>query len=159
MVAGNEILVPGQQDLPVQYIDAADMCGWMVRLLEDGSASGPYNAVGAEEPYRARPLLEGLRDSTGSTSTLTWVDWAWIRKETPEVPRYDPWYGLGPMPFMQVNNDRAMAAGLAFRPIADTANDMIANLENMPPSEELYGGGFSLETEAALLAKWHAEQG
>jgi len=158
MQAGNEILVPGQDDLPVQYIDAADMCGWMVRLLEEGSASGPYNAVGAEEPYRARPLLEGLRDATGSESTLTWIDWEWIRKESSETPNYGPWYGEGPIPFMQVNNDRAMATGLEFRPIADTARDMIANLENY--GEPQWGpGGFDLETEAALLKKWHAEQG
>ncbi len=158
MVAGNEILVPGQDDLPVQYIDAADMCGWMVRLLEDGNASGPYNAVGAAEPYRARPLLEGLRDSTGSKSTLTWTDWEWIRKETSENPNYGPWYGDGPMPFMQVNNDRAMATGLTFRPIADTAMDMIANLDQVPVPEERRRGGFSPETEAALLEKWHAER-
>ena len=155
MVAGNEILVPGQEDLPVQYIDAADMCAWMVRLLEDGSGRGPYNAVGAEEPYRARPLLEGLRDSTGSKSTLTWVDWEWIRSQTTENPSYGPWYGDGPISFMQVNNDRAMAAGLTFRPIADTAMDMIANLDQVPVQEGRRGG-FSPETEAALLAKWHA---
>lgn len=156
MKAGNEILVPGQQDLPVQYIDAADMCGWMVRLLEDGSGSGPYNAVGAEEPYIARPLLEGLVEATGSTSTLTWVPWEWLRANTDEEPRYAPWYGRGPMPFMQVNNDRAMAAGLTFRPIGDTANDMLANLA--PDYEPRWGrGGFPLELEAELLAKWHAE--
>jgi 2'-hydroxyisoflavone reductase len=157
MVAGNEILVPGQEDLPVQYIDAADMCGWMVRMLEDGNGSGPYNAVGAEEPYRARPLLEGLRDSTGSTSTLTWIDWDWIRKETTEEPNYGPWYGEGPMPFMQVTNDRAMAAGLTFRPIAETAKDMIENLDQVP-IPDVRRGGFSAETEARLLAKWHAER-
>jgi len=157
MVAGNEILVPGQDDLPVQYIDAADMCGWMVRLLEEGTGSGPYNAVGAEEPYRARPLLEDLVEATGSTSTLTWVDWEWIRANTSETANYGPWYGQGPMPFMQVNNDRAMAAGLTFRPIADTAKDMIANLEGHTPK---WGkGGFDTETEAALLAKWHEEKG
>lgn len=160
MVAGNEILVPGQEDLPVQYIDAADMCGWMVRLLEDGSGTGPYNAVGAEDPYIARPFLEGLRDSTGSESTLTWIDWDWIRNETTETPNYGPWYGRGPIPFMQVNNDRAMAAGLTFRPIGDTANDMIARLDEVPlPEDPRWRGGFSAETEAALLAKWHAENG
>lgn len=158
MVVGNEILVPGQDDLPVQYIDAADMCGWMVRLLEEGSASGPYNAVGAAEPYRARPLLEGLRDSTGSTSTLTWIPWDWIRKATTETPNYGPWYGSGPMPFMQVNNDRAIAAGLTFRPIAETAKDMIAKLDQVPVRDGRRGG-FSAETEASLLEKWHAEQG
>jgi len=154
MQAGNEILVPGQDDLPVQYIDAADMCGWMVRLLEDGTGSGPYNAVGAEEPYRARPLLEGLVDATGSTSTLTWVDWEWLRANAADIPSYAPWYGAGPMPFMQVTNARAMAAGLRFRPIADTAKDMIENLAEYTPQ---YGpGGLDLETEAELLAKWHA---
>ncbi|MCJ7590262.1 MAG: hypothetical protein MUO51_02805 [Woeseiaceae bacterium] len=158
MVAGNEILVPGVEDLPVQYIDAADMCGWMVRMLEDGKGSGPYNAVGAEEPYRARPLLEGLRDAIGSTSTLTWIDWEWIRKETSENPNYGPWYGEGPIPFMQVNNDRAIATGLTFRPIADTAKDMIAKLDEHIVREGRQSG-FDADTEAALLKKWHAEKG
>ena len=36
MQAGNEILVPGIEQLPVQYIDASDMTGWMVRMLEEG---------------------------------------------------------------------------------------------------------------------------
>jgi 2'-hydroxyisoflavone reductase len=155
MVVGNEILVPGQDDLPVQYIDAADMCAWMVRLLEDGTGTGPYNAVGAEDPYRARPLLEGLVKSTGSTSTLTWIDWEWIRANTDVTPNYGPWYGQGPIPFMQVNNDRAMAAGLTFRPIGDTAADMIEEINN--GHQPKYGhGGFTLEQEAELLAKWHA---
>jgi 2'-hydroxyisoflavone reductase len=158
MQAGNEILVPGQEDLPVQYIDAADMCGWMVRLLEAGNGSGPYNAVGAEQPYRARPLLEGLVEATGSTSTLTWIPWEWIRANTDEKANYGPWYGEGPIPFMQVNNDRATASGLTFRPIAATAKDMIANLD--PDQVPKWGrGGFDHETEAVLLKMWHKQQG
>ena len=153
LVAGNDVLVPGQEDLPVQYIDAEDMTAWMVRMLEDGG-SGPYNAVGAEEPYRARPLLEGIRDSIGSRSSLTWVDWDWLRKEVPNIPGYAPWYGQGPIPFMQVNNDRALASGLTFRPIAATAKDMIANLP--ADAAENVRAGFDFATEAELLEKWHA---
>lgn len=156
MQAGNEILVPGQEDLPVQYIDASDMTAWMVRMLEDGG-SGPYNAVGAEEPYRARPLLEGIRDATRSTSELTWVDWDWLRKEQPDVDGYAPWYGNGPIPFMQVNNDRALATGLSFRPIGETAKDMIANLDKHTVAEGPQAGLDPVQ-EATLLKKWHAEK-
>ena len=155
MQAGNEILVPGQEDLPVQYIDAADMCAWMVRMLEDGSGSGPYNAVGAEEPYRARPLLEGLVKSTNSRSKLTWVDWEWLRGQVPDVGGYAPWYGMGPIPFMQVNNDRAIATGLTFRPIGDTANDMIANFENRERPKE-WRAGLNPVKEAEVLAAWRS---
>jgi len=73
------------------------------------------------------------------------------------VRGYAPWYGDGPIPFMQVNNDRAIATGLTFRPIVDTAKDMIAEL-----AERDYLGpwraGLDLETEAAILKKWHAGQ-
>ena len=56
---------------------------------------------------------------------------------------------------MQVTNDRAMEAGLTFRPIGDTANDMIAEIK--AGVEPRYGrGGFEPELEAELLAKWHA---
>ena len=157
MQAGNEIMVPGDQDLPVQYIDAADMCGWMVRMLEEGGGSGPYNGVGAKEPYRARPFLEGIRDATGSKSKLTWIDWEWLRKENPEIGGYAAWYGDDSvLPFMQVNNDRALATGLTFRPIGDTAKDMIAKLGDREDGE--WRGGLDLETEAAVLKKWHREK-
>ena len=155
MQAGNEILVPGPKDLPVQYIDASDMTAWMVHMLEDGG-SGPYNAVGAENPYRAKSFLEGIRDATGSKSTLTWVDWEWLRNEQSDIPSYAPWYGDGPIPFMQVNNDRALATGLTFRPISETAKDMIAKLEGHAVREGRQGG-LDLVTEAALLKKWHVE--
>lgn len=155
MAAGNEILVPGQEDLPLQYIDAVDMTAWMVRMLEDGSGSGPYNAVGAEEPYRARPLLEGIRDAAGSTSTLTWVDWQWLRAQQASIRSYAPWYGAGPIPFMQVDNDRALATGLTFRPIEETAKDMISRLPDRADANDP-GAGLNLDTEAALLEKWRA---
>jgi 2'-hydroxyisoflavone reductase len=103
-------------------------------------------------------LLEGIRDATGSKSELTWIDWKWLRKEQPDIGGYAPWYGQGPMAFMQVNNKRALATGLTFRPIEETAKDMIAQLDEN--SDPLFGqGGLDLETEAALLKRWHAEKG
>lgn len=59
---------------------------------------------------------------------------------------------------MQVNNDRALATGLIFRPIEETAKDMLAKLDKRGESDE-WRGGLDLETEAALLRKWHMEKG
>jgi hypothetical protein len=83
------------------------------------------------------------------------VDWEWLRSEVPDVGGYAPWYGQGPIPFMQVNNDRALATGLTFRPIGDTANDMIARLsERQPPKE--WRAGLNPVKEAEVLSKWHS---
>ena len=152
MVAGNEILVPGDRDWPVQYIDARDMCAWMIHLLEQGEASGPYNAVGGIDPYAAGPLLTGIRDALDSTSALTWVDWDFILERHEQPPTYSPWFPGDPSPFMQVNNERALAAGLEFRPIEETAKDMVALLDG----RGIDRGGFDLATEAELLAAWAA---
>jgi 2'-hydroxyisoflavone reductase len=57
---------------------------------------------------------------------------------------------------MQVNNDRALATGLTFRPIAETAKDMIAKLPDRDTSAG-WRAGLDLETEAEVLKMWHAE--
>ena len=158
MNGGNEILVPGPEQVPVQFIDAADLCGWMVRLLEDGRGSGPYNAVGGLEPYFARSLLEKFRDAAGSESKLTWIDWEWLLEQGIRVPSYSPWFEAGTIPFMQVNNDRAVASGLTFRSVTDTARDMLAELDQVPVGEGRQSG-FDFEQEAEFLKKWHAENG
>lgn len=153
LVAGKDILVPGPKDWPVQYIDARDLSGWMVRLVEDG-ATGPYNAVGAEEPYHAEPFLNRLKAAAASTSNFVWVDWDWLTGQLETPPRYSPWFPGDFSPFMQVNNDRALATGLTFRPIEETARDMVALLDGGGIDTER--GELSLEKEAELVERWRA---
>ncbi|MDJ0709057.1 MAG: NAD-dependent epimerase/dehydratase family protein [Woeseiaceae bacterium] len=153
MVAGNDILVPGGKDWPVQYIDARDMSNWMIRLLEQGEATGPYNAVGGIDPYAAGALLPSLRDAVGSTAELTWVDWEFILERHAQPPTYSPWFPGEPSPFMQVNNDRALATGLEFRPIEETAKDMVELLNG----RGIQRGGFDYATESKLLEEWAAK--
>ena len=57
---------------------------------------------------------------------------------------------------MQVNNDRALATGLTFRPIEDNRKGHDRRILMRVHVPQGRNDGFDLETEAALLKKWHA---
>lgn len=154
---GNEVLIPGTPDDPVQVIDARDLCSWMIRLAERGG-SGPYNAVGPDQPYHSREFFQRIRSVTGSESVLTWVNRQWLNQVEPELPSYNPLAPPAFQAFMQVDNKRALATDLAFRPIEETVKDMMVLLENRQRSKLDFGGGLSLEREAELLKLWHERQ-
>jgi 2'-hydroxyisoflavone reductase len=162
---GGEVLAPGGPDLPVQFIDARDLGEWLVRCAEAGT-TGVYNAVGPGEPLTLGEALAACRnvaeDAAGDPSTsLTWADEEFLLERGVE-----PWTGLplwipGPegAAFQSVDNRRARAAGLAFRPVAETARDTwhwLAGLGGaLPVSDDpLRPGPISPEREAELLRAW-----
>jgi 2'-hydroxyisoflavone reductase len=63
--------------------------------------------------------------------------------------------------FAQMSGRRAIAAGLTFRPLADTARDIITEYQARPkdPSRRPQIFGLSAEREAATLAAWHQRIG
>lgn len=59
--------------------------------------------------------------------------------------------------FMRINCQKAYAAGLTFRPLADTARDTLAWYHQRPAAEqEKARAGLAPEKERAVLAAWHA---
>jgi 2'-hydroxyisoflavone reductase len=67
-------------------------------------------------------MLETCRSAAGSTATLCWIDESYLlaRNVAPwsELPLWIPEADNG---IFEVRNDRAIAAGLRFRPLAETA--------------------------------------
>ncbi len=51
--------------------------------------------------------------------------------------------------------DRALAAGLTFRPVEETVRDTLAWLATRP-ADHVWRAGLSAEREAELLRLWHA---
>jgi 2'-hydroxyisoflavone reductase len=151
MQAGGEVLAPGDPARPVQLIDARDLGDWMLRGVEDG-LSGTFNIVGPERPLTFGEMLEGVRDALGSDARLTWVDDAFVHEHDVFLPF---WGEPGPG-FFTLDSRRAIAAGLAFRPLATTTRDTAADdgeayADREPP--------ITPEREAALLREWHARKG
>ena len=60
----------------------------------------------------------------------------------------------------QVDNRRAIAAGLTFRPLATTVTDLLEWHRALPAERQAEErAGMSREREAELLREWHARDG
>ena len=155
---GGEILVPGDGVDPVQFIDGRDLGEWMVRLAEAGT-HGTFNAVGPARALTLDGLLRGCQAATGTGELrLTHVSPAFVERQQLEFPIWVP-RGSGPYAgYGQVDNARAIAAGLQFRPLQETVVDLLAWFRNLPPERQAkLRAGISREREAEALAAWHAQ--
>jgi 2'-hydroxyisoflavone reductase len=143
---GGDVLAPGNPDAPVQFVDARDLAAFMLLLAERGPG-GPVNSTGPGEPLTMGEALERMNGD----ARLHWVD-----DQTILDAGVDPWMELplwlpGPewAGLMDVDVSRAVAAGLTFRPLEETARDTLAwSLEAGEQRETL-----SRERERELLAQ------
>jgi 2'-hydroxyisoflavone reductase len=126
---GGEVLAPGNPDAQVQLIDARDLAGWAVRMAEGGRA-GVFNASGPDYVLTMRRLLGECRAAAGSDAVFTWVDEQFLLERGVgawgEMPLWIPESDESHKYFLRVSVERAIAHGLAFRPLAETARDTLA---------------------------------
>ena len=158
---GGEILAPGTPDDPAQYVDAQDLSSWIIRLAENRTM-GTFNATGPKTPTTIAEMLYGIKAVTTSDAKFTWVpaDFLAEKEVRPwtEMPVWIPPIGRT-YGFMRVNCQKAYAAGLTFRPLADTAKDTLTWYHSRPAAEqEKARAGLAPEKEKTVLAAWHAKQ-
>jgi 2'-hydroxyisoflavone reductase len=143
---GGDVLAPGAPDEPVTLVDVRDLGEWMVRLCES-ETQGVYNAI---DVRTWGELLEACVRATASDARLVWVPSDWLLEqgvgEWMELPLWlvSPEY----MGMHRVRNDRAVAAGLTFRPLEETARGA---LEEAGLTDE---AGMKPERERELLEAW-----
>lgn len=156
---GGEILVPGDGQDPIQIIDGRDLGEWMIRLAE-ARTLGTFNACGPDYALSMDAMLYGCQAVTGGGMTLTHVSPAFLDEQQVGLPIWvpskdNPYAGYG-----AVSNQRAIAAGLTFRPLATTVEDLLAWFRSLPAERQAkLGAGITREKEAELLKAWHARKG
>jgi 2'-hydroxyisoflavone reductase len=150
VAAGGDVLAPGSPDDPVQFIDVRDLAGWLVQLVQARQA-GLYNATGVTIGFGR--FLEECRLATGSDARFHWVASERLLAagvgEWMELPL---WIASPEFAAMQRTDvSKALAAGLTFRPLAETIRDTLAwDAEREWPRAE--GVGLAPERERELLA-------
>ena len=153
---GGEILVPGDGNDPIQIIDGRDLGEWMIRLAETGT-TGTFNACGPDYPLSMDAMLHGCQAVTGGGMTLTHVAPTFLQEQQVGLPIWVPSKDSEYAGYGSVSNQRAIAAGLTFRPLATTVQDLLAWFRSMPAERQAkLNAGITREKEAELLKAWHA---
>lgn len=177
---GGEVLVPGTPDDPVQFIDVRDLAAWLVHLAETNT-TGLFNATGPDKPLNMRAFVEACKTVSKSDATFTWADVKFLSENQVGDGGFPIWVPAEgeTAGFHTWKIDRALKAGLTFRPLAQTIADtlawyplelkrreeatkrLIAEAEekkqpapNVPDWSKLRAG-IAMEDEAKLLAAWH----
>jgi nucleoside-diphosphate-sugar epimerase len=155
---GGSIAVPANGDAPIQFVDGRDLGAWVVHALEAG-LRGPFNVVGPETPLTFGSFLDTCRREAAPPDTeLVLLPDDFLQEQ--DVP---PFVGL---PFwlpaaaghglLAVDHRRARAAGLTYRPLADTLRDTLEwHVERGEPGLK---NGLPAGKEEALLRTWRARQ-
>jgi 2'-hydroxyisoflavone reductase len=151
---GGDVLAPGDGTDPVQVIDVRDLGEWTVHCLEAGVA-GIYNASGPAGRLDMRATLEACRAAAGAAARLVWAPASFLEAQGVEpwsdlplwVPAGSDFAGAA-----SVDVDRAVAAGLATRPLAETIAATLAWYRAERGIDDPLRAGISPERERELLA-------
>ncbi len=157
LAKGGEVLAPGKPDDPMQIVDVRDLAEFMVRILEN-KQRGIFNVAGPKSPLIAKGFYPAAAKALDAKVKFTYVD-DYDFLGAHKIEESIPWamlrgndYGM-----MSVKNDRAIAAGLTFRPLATTVRDTLAWWPTVPEARRAKPR-FTItpEIEAQALADWHA---
>lgn len=155
--AGGELLAPGSPDDPVQFIDARDLADLIVRMMTDGT----YETVNAVGPVHGSTMGELAYTSRAIGTEPT--DIVWVPAEACTELGLRPWGDLpvwapseGEMRGLsRVSADKAIAAGLQSRPVADTLRDTLAWYRGLEEGERgTRLAGMDRERQTERLSAW-----
>lgn len=153
---GGEILVPGDGLDPIQIIDGRDLGEWMIRLAENGT-TGTFNAVGPDYTLTTDAMVHGIHAVTGGPATFTHVPSTWLMEKEVDLPIWVPREGTPFSGYGTVSNAKAIAAGLTFRPLATTVQDLLAWYRAQTPERQAeVRAGMTRDKEKELLAAFKA---
>ncbi len=154
---GGDVLAPGDRDGHVQFVDVRDLAAWMLHCIEH-DVVGVHNATGFQGRVSMGELLGACKCATSSAVELVWAS-----EEFLAANEVGPWMQM-PLWIPRerrslVDCGKAIAAGLRFRPIADTVRDTLQWAKTERGAKPFARTGLPPEREAELIAKWRAGTG
>jgi 2'-hydroxyisoflavone reductase len=152
---GGEVLAPGNPSDPVQFIDGRDLAEWTIRMAENRE-TGIYNATGPAKELGIGGMLDGIKTALNSNATFAWADAEFLKQQKVEAWSDMPVWAGDELGMSRTNISRALAKGLTFRALGDTARDALAWFKAQKPERRAkLRAGLTPEREKEVLAAWH----
>ncbi|HSE17188.1 MAG TPA: NAD-dependent epimerase/dehydratase family protein [Pyrinomonadaceae bacterium] len=155
---GGEVLSPGRPNRFIQLIDSRDLAEWTIKMIEH-KATGVYNTHSVPNTLTMQNLLDECQSVSKSDARFTWVTEDFLLRENvaawSELPIWLPEEAAPHLKgFMFISPDKAIAAGLTFRPLTETIHDTLTWYQTNRNDDTLKAG-LDRDKERALLYKWH----
>lgn len=124
---GSEMLVPGTEEEPIQFVDVRDLAKFIIHCIEQRHV-GAYNVTGPQGGLPVGDFVKACREAGGKDApTPVWVPWDFIQEVEGPVDTTIVIPGSGETGgFHRRNVQKALAAGLTLRPAVETCKDTIA---------------------------------
>ena len=124
LARGGRVIVPAAPSVAVQWIDARDLAHFCVQLVA-GSTLGAFHTAGPNFTTNFLDLVEQTAAAVAPTGTeLVRVE-ADVILSSSVAQKFPLWTGRETETDLAVDAAKAVAAGLTFRPLADTARETL----------------------------------
>jgi 2'-hydroxyisoflavone reductase len=158
---GGRVLAPGDPGRQLQLIDARDIAAFTLTRAANGT-TGRFVTSGLPGSATFGSWLGACVAATGSEGELVWVpDRVLLERGVQQLYELPLWFAEGPTSAAAwlASPAKAVAAGLACRPVEETVRDTWEWLREIPENERSFGTaeichGISPQKEATILAAW-----
>jgi len=156
---GGQVLAPAPPSANLQFIDVRDLAGFIINQIE-AKSEGVYNVTGPRKPATFGSLLVACREASLSDASFVWVEEDFLLREGvmpwADLPLWVPSTDPAFTGFYNININKALKAGLTFRPLSQTVSDTLNWLKTRPGTHQLKVG-MDIATETELLIKYQRE--
>jgi 2'-hydroxyisoflavone reductase len=105
-------------------------------------------------------MLNQIKGALNSDAALTWVPADFLEQEKVEAWSDMPVWTGEESGLARANITRALAKGLTFRPLVETARDTLAWFKSQPQDRQAkLRAGLTPKREAEVLAQWRKQHG
>ena len=146
---GGKVLVPGDADTPLQFIDVRDLAKFTLKAITD-ERSGAYIATGPAYALTMQAFLNTCKAVTKSDASFVFAGDNFLETRMADNSLTPWWLPKAYKGFGSININKALQAGLELRPLAATTEDTLEWLASRE-LDYVWQSGFLPEVEEALL--------